>query len=176
MKIFNLLGVIFFLIVSCKEERRNQDDPVTILNQFGSAFSQTKSSLASSDTNTLVFSKMGRWQRSYIFTVKKSEGQIRALMQELDFDKYDEGDTLHKIYFKGFSFNLDQREWGQLMGKATALLNKTKSEDYHDRMLDANIYVISFDGKTLGVNTSERTGLYEGFSEYILNEIIGPKQ
>lgn len=169
MKSKHVLIIVFVSVLfSCYRNERPVKEPKDELERLSRLFSLFDRESFSTNASDFIFSKAGRFQRSFIIVVKVRQDRRRLIFQEIEFDthKNDNND----IHFKGSSFDLDDPAWSEILERSETICNEgTKNDNYGDG-LDSNSYIISREGNICGYNfgKTEEEEQYEKFSKFIL--------
>src|SRR5690606_20710708 len=169
MKSKHALIIVFLSgLFSCEKNDRPVMEPKDELERIARLCSLFDHESLRTDASDFIFSKAGRFQRSFIIVVKVRQEKRRLLFQEIDFDAHkNENNDLH---FKGVSFDLDDEAWSEMLRRSEKLCDEGSRNDKYGSVLDSNSYVISHDGTICGYNfgQSEEEEKYERFSKFIL--------
>jgi hypothetical protein len=145
------------------------------LKRLFSVYCLIDHSYDSDSPEMIIFTQHGRWTPSYCLVLKNTDGHVEAIYQE--FDKFNElykKNETNKLFFQGFSFELEPSRWTDLVLRAEALLSTSTENGYTDDTTDATDYVLSYNGQASIVNSGSEEARYVEFSKYLNDAIINP--
>ena len=169
MKSKHVLIIVFVSVLfSCHKNDRPVEEPMDELERISHLFSLFDQESFITNANDFIFSRAGRFQRSFIIVVKIRQERRRLIFQEIDFDAHKNENN--DIHFKGCSFDLNEQTWSEILRRSEKLCNKESNNDYYANVLDSNTYIISRQGNICGYNFGkvEEEEEYEKFSRFIL--------
>lgn len=78
-----------------------------------------------------------------------------------------------KIFFEGIAFRVDVDKLNEIERRLGRLFDETGSESYVD-MLDGSSFLVTYKGRTVGVNTGPMVDKWREYSTFLKDSVIRP--
>ncbi|MBL0743490.1 hypothetical protein [Chryseolinea lacunae] len=172
--------LIIFLLSACRESNKDSERALDDLSSFAKHFCLLDHGVSgaheSRDQKSLVFSKMGRWERSYILVLREQDRGVRGVFQEVDLDKNASNDKPTVGYFRGSFFALEKEKWEELKVQAQEIVTNGAETEFNEGMLDQVEYILSYNGRTIRLGGEDARMKVEHFSKFLLDSVVDDHQ